>query len=136
MQKRTVRSDFGEVSLREQGLIQARVLHGVEIDIEKARIYHGLVEHLSHGEPHCTVIDLSGITGITTQARKFLQEVSSEWGKTVAVGLITNSFTSRILANFFLSVNKPSYPIRVFTDALQAKQWAKEQYLHHLQRAA
>ena len=129
MLKRTVRSDFGEVSIRQEGIVNAKVIHGVEIDLEKAKVYHSLVEHLSQGHEHCTIIDLTGISGITPEARSFLQQNSSEWGKTIAVALITSTFTSRILANFFLSINKPSYPIKVFSDSVDAQQWARNEYM-------
>ena len=134
--KRTVRSDFGEVSIRRIGVVHAKVLHGVEIDLEKAKTYHSLVEYLTKSEKHSTVIDLSGISGITPEAREYLQKTSSDWGKTVAVALVTNTFTARILANFFLSVNKPSYPVKVFTDALDAQHWARNEYLKYTTRAA
>ena len=134
--KRTVRSDFGEVSIRRIGVVHAQVLHGVEIDFEKAKTYHSLVEYLTKSEKHSTVIDLSGISGITPEAREYLQKTSSDWGKTVAVALVTNTFTARILANFFLSVNKPSYPVKVFTDALDAQHWARNEYLKYTTRAA
>jgi hypothetical protein len=136
MMKRTVRSDFGEVSSRTQGVIHAKVLHGVEIDLKKAEIYHSLVEHLSKNEKHSTVIDLSGISGITPSTRTYLQKTSSEWGKTVAVALVTNTFTARVLANFFLSINKPSYPVKIFTDALDAQHWARNEYLKFTTKAA
>ena len=136
MQKRTVRSDFGEVSIRQQGIITARVFQGVEIDVEKAKVYHELVEYLTQSEPHCTVIDLTGIASIAADARKHLQKASSEWGRTIAVALITNSFSSRVMANFFLSVNKPSYPIKVFNDSVEAHHWAREHFEKYLAQAA
>lgn len=134
--KRTVRSDFGEVSIRRVGVVHAKVLHGVEIDLEKAQVYHSLVKHLTKSEKHSTVIDLTGISGITPEAREYLQKTSSEWGQTVAVALVTNTFTARILANFFLSVNKPSYPVKIFTSNLDAQYWAKSEYLKFTTRAA
>jgi hypothetical protein len=128
MQRRTVRSDFGEVTLRQHGIIYARTLQGVEIDAEKAASYHSLVEYLTNGEAHCTVIELSGISAITADARKLLQKQSSEWGKTIAVALVCKTFSARVIAGFFLSVNKPSYPIKIFADQLEATHWALAEY--------
>lgn len=134
--KRTVRSDFGEVSIRHEGVVLAKVMNNVEIDIERAKTYHSLVEYLTQGAEHCTVIDLTGVSSVTPAARKHLQETSSNWGKTVAVALITSTFTARVIAGFFLSINKPSYPVKVFTDALEAQQWARNEYARHTTRAA
>lgn len=134
--KRTVRSDFGEVSVRQEGVILAKVIHNVEIDLDRAKTYHSLVKYLSRGVEHCTVIDLSGISSITPEARAYLQETSSAWGKTIAVALVTSTFTARIIAGFFLSINKPSYPVKVFTDTLEAQQWARNEYLKYFTRIA
>ncbi len=136
MMKRTVRSDFGEVSIRHEGVILAKVFHNVEIDLERAKTYHALIEYLCRGEEHCTVIDLSGISTVTPDARKHLQEVSSSWGKTIAVALITNTFTARIIGSFFLSINKPAYPVKIFTDSLEAQHWAHTEYKRYITRVA
>lgn len=129
MLRRTVRSEFGEVSLRETGILHARVFTGMEIDLKRAKDYHALVSYLSRQKHHVTVIDITGISSVTPGARTYLQEASSEWKKTLAVALVTNTFTARVIGNFFLSVNRPSYPIQVFTESLVAHQWVKNEYL-------
>lgn len=136
MMKRTVRSDFGEVSIRHEGVILAKVFHNNEIDLERAKTFHALLEYLSRGEEHSAVIDLSGISTITPDARNYLQEASSSWGKTVAVALVTNTFTARVIGSFFLSVNKPSYPVKIFTDSLEAQHWARTEYKRYITRVA
>ncbi|MCF8277892.1 MAG: hypothetical protein K9J17_14255 [Flavobacteriales bacterium] len=136
MLKRTVRSDFGEVSIRQEGVTLAKVAHNVEIDLNRAKTYHSLLEYLSKGVEHCSVIDLSGISSITEEARKYLQDVSSAWGKTIAVAIVTDSFTARTIAGFFLSTNKPSYPVKVFTNTLDAQNWARNEYLKFVTKVA
>jgi len=136
MLRRTVRSDFGEVSIRQEGVVHAKVLHGVEIDLDKAKTYHSLVEYLTSNTAHSTVIDLSGVSTVSPEAREFLQMKSSQWGKTIAVALVTSTFTARVIGNFFLTVNKPSYPVKIFTDPLIAQHWAYSEYLKGTTRAA
>lgn len=113
-----------------------RAFANAEISIDEAKEYHSMVAYLSMNKPHCTVIDITGVAYISSEARKYLQEKSSEWGNTIAVAVITNSFTSKMIANFFLTVNKPSYPIRIFTDVLEATQWAKMKLENGPQRLA
>ncbi|MFT7153401.1 MAG: hypothetical protein ACI9Z7_000455 [Alteromonas macleodii] len=133
--KRTVRSEFGEVTVRETGFVYARVFPGAEINIKEAKEYHYMVSHLSKSKPHVTVLDISGIKYISKDSREFLSQNSNEWRKTIAVALIVKSFTARMVANFFLTVNKPDYPIRAFTDTLSAQQWAKSEYWKFSARA-
>ena len=134
--KRTVRSDIGEVTVRETGLVYAKAFPGAEINLKKAKEYHSMVEYLTGSEPHVTVIDISGLKYISKESREFLSQNSNDWGKTVAVALIVNSFTARMVANFFLTVNKPDYPIKAFDDTLSAQQWAKNEYLKFSVRVA
>ncbi len=129
MPKRTVRSEFGEVSVRETGILFARVFSGYEIDLKRAKEYHSLVSYLSSSQPHVTIIDISSIKSITAEARLYLQNISTEWGKTLAVALITNSAVAKVVGNMFLSFNKPNYPVKVFSDSLDAHSWAKNEYL-------
>lgn len=43
-----------------------------------------------------------------------------------AVALLVASPVSRIVAQFFLSINKPFYPMKVFSNEKQAIHWLKE----------
>ena len=132
MNRRIIRSDFGEVSIRTEGIINARVFRGATIGLQEAQQYHSLIEYLSENRPHCTVIDISDVSTISPDARKMLQENSSSWNKTIAVALITKSFTSRVLGNFFLTVNRPSYPIQIFRSSVEAQNWAQSEYFKNV----
>lgn len=134
--KRTVRNEIGEVTVREDCIVHARVFSGAEIHLKEAYDYHSMVAYLSKNEPHVTVLDITGLKYISKESREFLSKNSDEWGKTIAVAFIINSFTARIVANFFLTVNKPSYPIKTFTDPLLAQQWAKNEYYKFSVRVA
>ncbi|MCF8462033.1 MAG: hypothetical protein K9G46_15030 [Flavobacteriales bacterium] len=134
--KRTLRSEIGEVTMRETGMVFVRAFHNTDIDLEQAKSYHSLVELLTESEPHVTVMDISGLKHISKEARDFLTEQSSKWGKTVAVAFITTSFTARTIASFFLTINKPTYPIKVFKDPIAAHQWAKNEYYKYSTKMA
>lgn len=123
--KRTVRSSIGEVSVREEGIIFGRVFSNSEIELKDATEYYSMIEYLSEGKPHCSIIDLSGAAYMSAEARNYVQNNSQEKGKTIAVAIITNSFSSKVIANFFVTTNKPDFPVMLFTDTLAAHQWAK-----------
>jgi hypothetical protein len=134
--KRTVRSDIGEVTVRETGLVYAKVFPGAEINMKEAEEYHSMVEYLSNSEPHVTILDICGIKYISKDSRELLAQNSNDWKKTIAVALIVKSFKARMVANFFLTVNKLDYPIKIFTDPLLAQQWAKNEFLKFSVRVA
>lgn len=136
MLKRTVRSDFGEVSVRETGVLIARVYPDMHIDLQRAKEYHSLVSYLSKNRPHTMVIDITSLNEMSPEARIYLQETSSKWGNTVAVALISNSITAKVISNFFLSINKPTYPVKVFANSLEAHLWSRLQYRKRISRKA
>lgn len=126
--KRTIRIAAGEVTLLENGLIIAKVNPDAEVNLPLAMEYHDIVRYVSEEQPHATVVDISGLTYISKEAREWLKDTSSEWGKTVSVAMITNSYTSKIIGNLFLSVSRPSYPVRLFTSLEAATEWSKDNY--------
>lgn len=134
--KRTIRTEIGEVTVRELGLVYAKAFSGAEIGMKEAKEYHSMIEYLTKGQPHVTVLDITGVKHISKEARDFLATNSSHQDTTIGVALIVNSFTARTIANFFLTVNKPDYPIKVFTDTLLAQQWAKDHYYKFALRVA
>lgn len=134
--KRTVRSEIGEVSVRKEGLVYAKAFSAAEIGLKEAEDYLSMVEHLTKNKSHISVVDITGVKHISKEARDFLAANSSKWGQTIGVALVANSFTARMISNFFLTVNKPSYPVKVFTDTLLAQQWAKNEYYKFALRVA
>jgi hypothetical protein len=125
---RTVQISIGELSLVEDGLIYVKVFTNAEVTLDIAKEYHSVVAYLCEERPHSTVLDISGVTYVSKDAREWLQEHSSQWGKTVSAALITNSFTSKAIGNLVLTLSKPSFPVRLFESRDLAEQWARRNY--------
>jgi len=134
--RRTVRIDVGEVTVREEGLVYARVFPESVIGVNESEEYHSMVAYLTHSEPHVTIIVISGIKELKKGARELLVANSNEWGKTLALALITNSLASKIFGNFFLAVNRLKYPVKIFSDYTAAHNWAKQEYFKGNAKAA
>lgn len=125
---RTVQIRVGEVSLVEDGLIYGKAFANAEVDLKIAQEYYSVVAYLSEERPHSTVLDISGVTYLSKDAREWLREESSQWGITVSAALITNSFASKAIGNLFLKLSKPSFPVRIFESRELAEQWARKNY--------
>lgn len=74
----------------------------------------------------CWLGDVTEMSFPTDEARDFAGEVTPKFVK--ALALVTNSKLSRIIANVYLTLKKPSYPTRMFTNKENAREWLK-QYL-------
>jgi len=125
---RTIQIRAGEVSLVEDGLIYGKAFSNAEVDLDIAKEYYSVVAYLCEERPHSTVLDISGVSYLSKEAREWLQQQSSQWGKTVSAALITNSFVSKAIGNLFIRLSKPSFPVRLFESRESAEQWARKNY--------
>ena len=71
------------------------------------------------------MVDISKIKSVTREAREyFAGEKASEVAKSIAI--IVSSPVSRVIGNFLIGLNKPSYPIKLFTKVKEAEDWLKQ----------
>jgi len=126
---RTLRLEVGEISLREEGIINARVFPNSKITLKDAQNFFHTIELLTNKDVHASIIDITNISGLDKDARTFMVDTCNEWGTTAGVAFVSNSVVSRLIGNLFLTVSKLDYPIRIFKDSGKAKYWAKSEYL-------
>jgi hypothetical protein len=70
---------------------------------------------------HASVIDITGISGLDNDARKFMVDECNQWGSTACVAFVTNSVVSRMVGNLFLTISKLDYPVKLFKDVSEAQ---------------
>ena len=77
------------------------------------------------GKDYLTFIDLTKLKSVDKEAREYM---SSEGTFSVkASALLIDSAISKFIANFFLQVNKPKIPTRLFTSKSAAFKWLRQQ---------
>ncbi len=68
------------------------------------------------------LVDMTAVTEISKEARDyFANERTASIQR--ATALLTDSPVSRIIGNFFMGLNRPISPTRLFTDPHKAIQW-------------
>jgi hypothetical protein len=67
------------------------------------------------------LIDISKIGNIDAGARNFY--ATNTETKNLGIAMLTNSVVSRVVGNFFVGLNKPRMPVRLFTDKTKAAAW-------------
>ena len=74
-----------------------------------------------------TIMDVRNVVGVTKEVRAFAKtdEVIKNHE---AFALIVGSTLSRLLASFFLGVNKPKIPIKIFDEKGTAKKWLLDSF--------
>lgn len=106
----------------ENGIIHIAPHEDVNMDYEDALDNNLVVKRLGKGEPILKLIDSRAKWTITKKARSYIQSTEIR-DKTIARAVVKNSFLDSLLLIFFLSLNKPRIPTKIFTDYDNAYKW-------------
>ena len=81
---------------------------------------------LSKGKPYAVLVDSGMYTTISTEARELL--ASKEFAEiTIAKALLVRSLGHRIVGQFYIRINKPFIPTKIFSDREEAIKWLSAQ---------
>ncbi len=106
------------------GIARTKVKPDSEITLEQAIENGKAVTSLFIDKKFPILIDSRGIRSMTREAREQFS-LNGRESKTSAFGIIIKSPLSRVLGNFFMGVNKPTVPTRLFDNEDDAIQWLK-----------
>jgi len=81
---------------------------------------------ITGGKKICLLSDSTDSPPADKEMRDYAAEVIPEIAKAVAI--ISRSAVGKMAANLFFSIKKQPYPVKMFTDETEAKDWLK-QYL-------
>lgn len=107
----------------EDGIACTKVKTAAEVNLEFAKENSVAVNSLSkNGEKFPLIVDARGIKSMTREARN---QFSTRGRKTsvTCFAIIIDSPLSRVIGNFFMGINKPAVPTRLFDNEVEAKHW-------------
>ncbi len=82
-------------------------------------------KELSSGKKMPLFADVRGMKGANPEARDYgnSEEVTSTYS---AVGILIGSAFTRVIGSLFMKINKPPYPVKMFTEQKEAVKWLKQ----------
>jgi len=104
------------------GLITARFLPGAEVSGDDARENLAITAGLVAGGRAPVLVDLRALKSQSPEARAVLAGPAAA-RVSRAVALLIGSPLSRVLGNFYLRVNRPETPTRLFSSEEEARAW-------------
>lgn len=110
----------------EEGIFCSVTKKDVVITKERLQLTFEFIRSQAGSKKICWLGEISKASFPTDEARDYAGEETPKLVK--ALALITNSVISRMIANVFLTLKKPSYPTRMFTNEANAREWLR-QYL-------
>lgn len=121
--KESIDFQYGSIVV-ENGIMKCSFydLHELTLEITK-HLVAKRVEH-SEGVSYPCLFDISKIKHSTKEARDYLANEGNEL--VTASAILVESAVLKMAANFYVSVNKPVKPTRLFTDKESALAWLKQ----------
>ena len=108
----------------EDGIARTKVKPNSEIILKHAEENSKAVNSLFKDKKFPIMIDARGIRSMTREAREFFSTRGRDTN-TCAFGIVIKSPLSRAVGNFFLGLNKPAVPTRLFDNEIDAIEWLK-----------
>jgi len=102
--------------------VRARFTPDAEVTADDAREHVGVMNDITGGRPVNVLVDLRDIRSQDRDARAIYAGATSR-AFTRACALLIASPISRVIGSFFLGLNRPLYPTRLFTEASEAERW-------------
>lgn len=112
------------VRLDDEGVIWVRHKPQVTLELEDARELLAAEARLLPAGKHPILVDLRHVKSMTRECRRFLAGIEPAKIHT-AGALVTHTPIGRALGNFFLGINKPRVPLRLFTVENEALGWLR-----------
>lgn len=121
--------DLGEALVRLQptGILDFDYRDGVTVDGAVAmKIIGGTREFLDEIRPYPTLVRLNRVAKVTREARAYFSESPENMEIASKIALLAGNPIARVVGNFFLGLNRPARPTRLFGDAETACAWLLE----------
>jgi len=113
----------------DDGIVRTKVKPLAEVTLKEAqensRVVNSFIAQTKRKYP--LLIDSRNIKSITKEARDHFSIRNRDTGIN-SFAVLIESPLSRIIGNFFMGLNKPSIPAKLFTNEQDALEWLK-QYL-------
>ena len=113
----------GQVWLGADGILRYFIaLPNAEITLEDMQEIVAAYEKINKGMTRPGLGDIRNIKSVDRAARLYASsKEAAQWVS--ATALLVESPVSRMVGNFFLGVNRPPYPTRLFTSEAKAIEW-------------
>lgn len=119
--KKSIEHRIGTVSLNGE-IYRLNIHEDVDVELQDAvelvEIGTELTKNLHVG----ALVDASRNFSITNEARKYFAEKTASQ-QFRAVAIITNSLAQRLIVNFYININRPNVPTKMFSNETDALEW-------------
>jgi hypothetical protein len=128
MENDVIETQAAKIWLEEDGIVWTMILPIVfpddKLTIADARNIIEGASKLTNGKKTPMLVESSYARPMNSEAKEFLTGMEAA-NVVSALAMITSSSLNKLLRNVLLGINKPSYPVKLFTSEAEAINWLK-----------
>ena len=109
----------------DDGIARTKVKPGAEIELKHAKENSLAVNNFDSPASYPIIVDTTNIKSITKEARDHFS-MRGRSSKVYAIAIIRNSTIGNMVANFFIGLNKPIVPTKLFSSEEEAVLWCQK----------
>ena len=111
-----------KVTLTNDNHILIKVFEDQELELSDVKEINSAKREIAAGKLN-TVIFIPGKFGAITKAAREFSASEEACHNTIAKAIVTNSISGKLIANFFIKINKPLSPTKLFSSLTEAINW-------------
>jgi hypothetical protein len=108
----------------DDGIFHSVTNKDQHLDLNAMKETFDYINKNKKSERICWIGDVTNASPVDREARAYAAQETPKFIKALAV--ITNSTMSKMMADLFLLVYKPTFPIKLFTNQEEATRWIKD----------
>lgn len=112
-----------DLFLDETGLFRWNFLPKADINLDNAEEGYRIVKDVLNSKKVPVLVDMRGARKIDKPSRDYYKNNATEYF--VAGAIIISSPLSKIIANFFLGLNRPPMPMKIVNSEEEGVRWLK-----------
>jgi hypothetical protein len=115
---------FASIRLRNDGITQIDTDDDAMFTLEETKEVHSKVTELNGEQPILILHVLGKHTSADDDSRKFLASKAGNQQRK-AFAFVLQSLSQRIIANFYIKMNRPEKPTHFFNSQQEAEKWLR-----------
>ena len=109
--------------LGSDGIVRTKVKPGAEIELKHARENSRVVNSFESQNGFPMIVDTTEIKSISKAARDHFS-LRNRDSKVISIAILRDSTIGNMVANFFIGLNKPAVPVKLFDNEKEAVKWS------------
>ncbi len=125
MKKNVVKTRNAEIWIDEQGICHDIYAEGTHLTFEDTLNECRIISEMSDHKKVPILVNLNNVKYVSRESRMYYAGEEAE-KIFKAVALLVGTQISRLIGSFFIGLNKPVMPVKLFTSEKEALKWLKQ----------